>query len=229
MSWTAAELEQLSPIFQQILDDLPHQPSAQVLMLCSGRGQITFWLAELLPTTSFTGLELDRGALEAARREVSQRNLERVEFYEAEFSQIPYPDASFDAIVSDFILFPTPSLTQIGQTEMARVLRPGGRLILTDVLLAMPIPHLLRNELHAIGMNYLCETSPEQMRDWIEAAGLIQTNEYDFTNLLQRIWRARRAADIYLRGSIGYSLLLDNPAYCLGCAIHYLYMSASKP
>lgn len=228
MPWTSSELEQLSPILQQILLDLPDWPSAHILVLCSGRGETTFWLADHLPGAQFTGLELDRGCLEAAILQSGRRETERIHFYESEFSHVPFPDASFDAVVSESILHPTPAATRISHAEMARVLRPGGRLLLTDLLLSRPIPHLLRNELHAIGINYLSEASLDELRCWLGDAGLVDLFATDLTHLFQRIWRSRRAADIYLRGGIGYSLLFDDPAYCLGCGIHYVYLHGVK-
>ncbi len=74
-----------------------------------------------------TGLELDQEALDIARRSAHEMGLEQVvEFFPAERDRIPMPDYSYDALVSEFIVYPTSIPTKIGQAEMARLLKPGG-------------------------------------------------------------------------------------------------------
>ena len=95
-----------------------------------------------------TGLELDQEALEIARRSAHEMGLEgMVEFLPAEKEHLPMLDASFDALVSEFIVYPTSTPTEIGQAEMARVLVPGGKMILTDVIVTRPLPQPVRQEL----------------------------------------------------------------------------------
>ena len=81
------------------------------------------------------------GSLEIARRAAHEMGLEgMVEFLPAEKDHLPMLDSSFDALVSEFIVYPTSSPTEIGQTEMARVLAPGGKMVLTDVIVTKPLP-----------------------------------------------------------------------------------------
>ncbi len=72
------------------------------------------------------GLELDLEALHIARRSVHEMGLEQmVQFLPAEKDRIPLTDSSYDALVSEFIVYPTSMPIKIGHAEMARLLKPG--------------------------------------------------------------------------------------------------------
>ena len=118
-----------------------------------------------------------------------------VNFQKAEISRIPLPDESFDALVSEFIVFPTPAPTQIGQPEMARVLKPGGRMVITDVIVTQPVSPEIRQELNAIGLDYLCEGTTDDFRTWMLAAGLTGIEVLDLTPVVKAVWEQRRRQD----------------------------------
>lgn len=85
--------------------------------------------------TTLTGADISEGMLrEAAARVQSAANLQQANLtslVQADVTQLPFPDCSFDAVVDTFSLcvFARP---QEALAEMARVLRPGGRLLLVE-------------------------------------------------------------------------------------------------
>lgn len=230
MQWSGGELEKLSPILERISEDLAPLEGKKILVLCSARGDVALWLGERVgPTGKVIGLELGEELLELSGRRAIESGLEGVvEFRKADEYKIPFPKRTFDALVSEFILFPTPVTTNIGQPEMARVLKPGGKMVLTDVIAAEPLPDEAGEKLRSIGLDYLCTATQEDFRSWMEEAGLVDVKILDFTPLLRQVWRERRNGDQVQEHQEGYSLLLDDPRFRLGQAIFYIYVRGVK-
>jgi arsenite methyltransferase len=230
MKWGRSEIDRLSPILEQLSADLAPVEGKRILVLCSGIGEVVFRLAEMMETGKVTGLEMDPESLELAQRAAHEMGLEAmVEFLPAEMERIPQPDASYDGLVSEFIVYPTVAPTQIGQPEMARVLAPGGRLILTDVVVIKPLPAQVRDELEIIGLDYLCEASIDDFRAWMTAAGLTNIEVLDLTSTIRSVWEYRRSNDRASSHQLGYSYLLDDANYRLGDSIFYIYARGDKP
>lgn len=230
MKWNRSEIDRLSPILEQLSSDLSPVDGKRILVLCSAAGEVAFRLAEMMETGKVTGLELDQESLEMARRAAHEMGLEgMVEFLPAEKDRVSLPDAHFDALVSEFIVYPTTSPTEIGQPEMARLLTSGGRMILTDVIVTALLPPRIRQEFAAIGLDYLCEASLDDFRSWMTAAGLINVEVIDLTSTVRNVWEFRRSVDLAAGHQSGYSYLLDNQQYGLGKALFYIYVRGDKP
>ena len=230
MRWSRSEIDHLFPILEQVSSDLAPLDYKKILVLCSWTGEVAFWLGEMMEFGRVTGLELDPEALDIAQRAVHEMGLgDIVEFKPAELDHIPLPDASFDGLVSDFIIYPTTSPTQIGQSEMARLLVLDGRMILTDVIVTRPLPDKVRTELATIGVDYLRQATRDDYHQWMKQAGLINVAIQDLTASVRQVWEARREADPSPSHQPGYSYLLDNPLYALGRAIFYIYVRGMKP
>ena len=152
-----------------------------------------------------------------------------VKFLPAEKQHIPMPDASFDVLVSEFVVYPTTTPTEISQLEMARVLKPGGKIILTDVIVTKAIPEQTRQELAGIGLDYLCEGTHGDFRRWMTEAGLINVEVRDLTSIVRKVWEDRYASDFSASHQTGYSYLLDDPRVGLGKTIFYIYVCGEKP
>jgi len=230
MKWSRNEINQLLPILEQISSDLAPVDGKSILVLCSATGEVAFWLAEMMEQGNVTGLELDQESLDIARRATREMGLEGVvEFLPAEKQHIPLPDASFDVLVSEFAVYPTTAPTEIGQPEMARVLKPGGKLVLTDVMVTKPLPEQVRQALAIIGLDYLCERTQDDFQRRMVEAGLINVEVHDLTPIVRNVWQDRYAADFATSHQSGYSYLLDDPRVGLGKTIYYIYVRGEKP
>lgn len=230
MKWNRSEIDRLSPILEQLSADLAPVDGKRILVLCSAAGEMAFRLAEMMETGKVSGLELDNESLAIARRAAHEMGLEgMVEFLPAEKDNLPADDSSFDVVVSEFIVYPTSSPTEIGQGEMARVLAPGGKLALTDVIVTKPLPPQVRQELTLIGLDYMCEATQDDFKSWMNDAGLVNVQVNDVTSILREAWELRRETDLSVAHQRGFSYLLDNGNFGLGKAIFYIYVRGEKP
>ncbi len=229
MKWSHDEVSLLSPIVKRVKADLEPAEGKHILVLCSASGDLAFELANSIGEGKITGLELNQELLELSRNAAQRRGAgSRVEFLPAEKISIPFPDAQFDGIVSEFIVFPTSAPTEIGQPEMARVIREGGRIIVTDVIVTKPMPLNIRAELAAIGLDYLCEGTEADFRTWMTDAGMKEIQVDDVTSEVKTVWEHRRQSDREVDHQRGYAYLLDDPTYKLGEAIFYIYVRGIK-
>lgn len=228
MKWTENEIALLSPVLERFETDLKPLDGRNVLVLCSAGGDVAFWLARRMKQGKVTGIELDTQLLERARQKAQEQGIEHmVEFHQAEKTRIPFPDSTFDALVSEFIVFPTPSPTEIGQPEMARVLKSGGIMALTDVIVVKPLPEDVRTEFREIGLEYLCEGTQDDFLRWMEEAGLVEAEVTDLTPVVRPVWEKRRQS--ISKEPKGFTYLLDEPNFRLGDAIFYIYVRGKKP
>jgi SAM-dependent methyltransferase len=104
------------------------EPAARVLDIACGTGNVTIPLARR--GVMVTGLDMTPRLLEEARARATREGL-HIRFDEGFAGTLPYPDASFDVVVSMFGIMFSP-LPEVVASEMARVLRPGGRLALAN-------------------------------------------------------------------------------------------------
>jgi SAM-dependent methyltransferase len=228
--WREEDLSELEAILQRIEEELRPLRGKNILVLCCGAGQVALRLAKKMAGSGkVVGLDLSDDLLERARRQAKAQGLEGVvQFQKAEKYRLPFPDETFDALVSEFIVYPAPQITEIGQPEMARVLKPGGRMVLTDVIVTKPIAKKTEDALKSIGLDYLCEGTQDDFRRWMEDAGLVKIETLDFTPLLRKVWERRREGDPSRGRGLGYFTLLEDPALQLGEAIFYIYVQGEK-
>jgi arsenite methyltransferase len=110
------------------------RPGQRVLDVASGPGTTALMLAEEFGV-QVDGVDLGEASVTRARAAAAERGLEeRAHFQVGDAERLPFGDATFDAVVCEcaFCTFPAKS---VAAAEFARVLRPGGRLGLTDVTL----------------------------------------------------------------------------------------------
>jgi len=229
MKWSHEEIDKFSPILKQVQLDLEPLEGNSILVLCSATGEIAFFLGEKMEHGRIIGLELSEEMRQTAQKTAKQKHMDRImEFHKAQKTRIPYPDESFHALVSEFIVFPTTLPTEIGQPEMARVLKPGGKMVLTDVIVTRPVPEELRSQLQNIGLNYLCEATKDDFRTWMDDAGLTHVEVIDFTPVVKRVWEQRRESAQSPEQRSAYRLLLDDPEFRVGKEMFYIYVRGKK-
>ena len=104
---------------------------ADVLELGCGTGKNTVWLAERARTV--LGLDLSAGMLARARQRLTDADARRVQLVRHDVREPwPLPDAAVDVVVGTLVLEHVEALAPV-YAEAARVLRPGGRLLLCEL------------------------------------------------------------------------------------------------
>ncbi len=99
---------------------------------------------------------------------VAQTGLRNVEFRLGEIENLPVADASVDVVISNCVLNLSPDKGRVWR-EIARVLRPGGRVAVSDLALLRPLPEAVRQDVEAlvgcIAGAVLVEETRRQMMD----------------------------------------------------------------
>lgn len=109
-----------------------------ILDVATGTGDLAIQLARAAGGASVTGIDLSEGMLAVGRRKVAEAGLDRrVTLIQGDCLALPFPDGAFDTVTVAFGVRNFEHLDR-GYAEMARVLRPGGKLIVLE--LSVPLP-----------------------------------------------------------------------------------------
>ena len=111
----------------------------RVLDVGCGAGTDSLVAAQMIaPDRHVTGIDMTPQMLAKARRAAAEMGLDNVEFIESEAEQLPFPDESFDVVISNGVIDLIPDKDAVF-SELRRVLRPGGRMQLADVTIQNPV------------------------------------------------------------------------------------------
>lgn len=125
-------------------------PGETVLDLGSGAGIDCFLAAQRVgPSGHVIGVDMTPEMLERARRNAAEGGYDTVEFRLGEIEALPVADETVDVIISNCVLNLSPAKDR-ALAEAYRVLRPGGRLVVSDMVSERPVPVVLADDLDAV-------------------------------------------------------------------------------
>src|SRR6476646_1000951 len=166
------------------LDLAALEPGDEVLDLGSGSGTDVFCAAVLVGESGrVVGVDITDEQIEKASRLRRQGGFANVDLVEAHIEELPFEDASFDAVISNGVINLSPVKGRVF-AEAARVLPPGGRLAIADIVSGRPLKERTRRDVELWAACIAGAIPRQTYTDTIEAAGFrvgdVRTNDYDF-------------------------------------------------
>jgi SAM-dependent methyltransferase len=147
-----------------------------VLDLGSGAGFDCFLAARQVGKTGkVIGVDMTAEMLDRARENARKGNYDNVEFRLGEIENLPVGDRQVDVIISNCVINLSPNKNRVFQ-EAFRVLRPGGRLMVSDIVLLKELPEVIRNSVAAYVGCVAGAVTRKEYLEAIQAAGFEKTN-----------------------------------------------------
>jgi arsenite methyltransferase len=119
---------------------------------CGGGLDVFLAAAKVGPTGKAIGIDMTPEMIERARKNAARGTdgepIANVEFHLATIDKLPLADASVDCVISNCVINLVPDKLAVFR-EIARVLKPGGRLAVSDIVLKKPLPPELAHDLAA--------------------------------------------------------------------------------
>ena len=139
------------------------EPGQIVLDLGSGAGLDCFFAAKKVGETGYVfGIDMTPEMIERARSSAQRLNIQNVEFRQGYLEDLPVEDNTVDVIISNCVINLSPNKSKVF-SEAFRVLRPGGKLAVSDIVTDGPLPQSIKQSLSA----------------WAGCvAGAVEANEY---------------------------------------------------
>lgn len=138
---------------RRVLELAAPGPSEDVLEVATGTGAQLIELARRNRRGRTVGVEIADGMLAKTRRRLAEQGMAEVEVLQADARELPFADASFDLIVNSYMLdlLPRAEIPRV-LAEFRRLLRPGGRLVMSNMTPGERWPHRAWDALYARGI-----------------------------------------------------------------------------
>lgn len=150
------------------------RPGETVVDLGAGAGVDAFLAARQVgPQGKVIGVDMTPAMLEKARTFAASSGFAQVEFREGRLENLPVADASVDAVTSNCVINLVPDKAAVFR-EIARILKPGGRLVISDMILDGELPASVRTSLLAYVGCVAGAMRREAYFEMLAAAGLGQ-------------------------------------------------------
>ncbi len=163
------------------------RPGETVVDLGSGSGMDSFLAARHAGDEGeVIGIDMTDAQIEKAGNLAADAQIGNVEFRRARIEKLPVDDASADVVISNGVINLSPAKAQVF-AEVARVLRPQGRLAIADIVSTTPLPEAVTCDASLWAACIGGAMQRDEYRATIEAAGLrietfVENDEYRFVS-----------------------------------------------
>jgi ubiquinone/menaquinone biosynthesis C-methylase UbiE len=139
--------------------------------LGSGRGTDVMRMAESVGETGFVyGIDISDGMLEKARKNAEKFNVTNVSFVKSELEKLELPDVTADLVISNCTINHAAD-KQAVWNEIYRILKKGGRFVVSDIYSTAPVPAEFKNDPVAIAECWAGSVTREEYLKQLELAG----------------------------------------------------------
>ncbi|MBN2625399.1 MAG: methyltransferase domain-containing protein [Spirochaetales bacterium] len=139
--------------------------------LGSGRGQDVLRLAQEVGDQGFVyGLDISEGMLAKARKNAQKFDVTNVEFRKTTLEQLPLDDRSLNLVISNCTINHADDKQQVWK-EIFRVLKEGGRFVVSDIYSTAPVPDEYRNDPTAVAECWAGSVTREEYLEQLSNAG----------------------------------------------------------
>ncbi len=176
------------------------QPGETVLDLGSGGGFDGFLAARQVGSTGqVVGVDMTAEMVAKARENAGEAGYAKVEFRLGEIEHLPVADASVDVILSNCVINLSPDKPQVFR-EAFRVLRPGGRLAISDIVAMATMPEEMRNDLALYAGCIAGAATKAELETMLREAGFdqIRIQPKEESRRLIREWAPGRKIEDYI-------------------------------
>lgn len=139
--------------------------------LGSGRGTDVIRMAELVGETGFVyGIDISDGMLEKARKNAEKFDIANVRFIQCELEKIELPDRAVDLVISNCTINHAAD-KQAVWNEIYRILKKGGRFVISDIYANSPIADEYRNDAVAVAECWAGSVTRQEYMQHLSNAG----------------------------------------------------------
>ncbi len=147
------------------------RPGETVLDLGSGGGIDCFLAANQVgPAGKVIGIDMTAEMVEKARANALKVSAANVDFRLSEIEHLPVADRSVDVVVSNCVINLSPDKASVFR-EAFRVLKPGGRIAISDIVTSSPLPEAVRSDKSALVGCIAGAPAIDELRSHLSAAG----------------------------------------------------------
>lgn len=179
-------------------------PGETVLDLGSGAGFDSFLAARQVGKTGrVIGVDMTPEMLAKARALAKTEEYSNVEFRLGEIENLPVADSSVDVIMSNCVINLSPDKRRVFR-EAFRILRPGGRLAISDVIATAPLPETVRNDLALYSSCIGGAATIDELETMLHESGFqyIRIQPKDESRKFVREWAPGRNIEDYIASAI---------------------------
>jgi len=215
----------LSMVHRALISELSPGEGMKVLDVGSGTGEAVLEIARKVgPKGKAAGIDFTEEGIAKAQKKARSLGLDGIaEFRLADAEKLPFEDETFDAVVSECVVCLIADKQKV-LNEKVRVLKPGGRVIMHDVINWAPMPEAVQKDPK---LYCGCIGGAVSMKDYkymMEKAGLVDIKAVDHSDQIRKRLNAgilsaalelpesdeafNEIVDFLRRGGIGYALFV---------------------
>lgn len=181
----------LSKAHEALVKQLSPKKGMNVLDVGCGTGDTTLHIAQKVgPTGRAVGIDFTKEGIAKAKQKARKMRLDGVAKFElAEAERLPFEDETFDAVISECVVCLTPDKQQV-LNEKTRVLKPGGRIIMHDVIRWAPMPQAIQTNPRLYCGCIGGAVTMDDYRAMMKKAGLTKVKAVDYSGETRKLLSA---------------------------------------